>query len=1045
MNSPPQDEREALLVAHGRSPLAAHLLVRAFDALKPTTSPNADELDELAQFSDIARHTLFLQRSRDEGEQHAILDDLSSLMKYLEVTDVSLLDGVLEALNWSDLCFGGRRFHGRTEGLRRRADQLGLLPSTIAMVSKTEIRAIDYDAQVRDAVIRDPDAASIWWEQLGQEQDPITRINAAASLFRAASGAGPVSAEHLDLCCRALGLDGADRSALAARPCKALSAMHEGRLLLGDPRCQSVSMREGIGPLDRLFLRIGSGTGEPTWPGLEGESPAQLVDLVEYWMHVVVSPGYRSDVLSEADAISLLGPLMQAVIDAGDEALALLASRVLNDPPVVVQADPDCREALYWLHGAVNKRVPWSERGPRRAQQAVSPEEAAIHGLSIASGALREALHPHLTRSALCEPQALDHVKGWLLATTGRANVHQHVAPQLVRSIFEGLMDQSRVETVMELVDYAHTNDIPTQSVLRTAESRAGRQLRAGRQGARRSASKLAAVLVQRAGDALDDRAFVGSALSLALTATLTSGPAAEPAATGNEPDGADRALAEYVDTIPPASCSALALVRYARRLMRSAEVFGALKAFFLGTRHDIQGQSHHHVSIPGHEEYGERDHCDLAELLYATGDPDLNPPTECSWPRTHRHLALWHLGRGRHVREFFIDAWQPHYGSARWGSALMGGCDPDVAVDALSEVLDSLPAERHRGFMQEALTLLDQQISRDFSDKEYPKRADGWRRYAPGRATKLSLTNWLPLAALPATRMESLERLAATVSALEIAGRLAEDTWPFLLNLQLILAEAGHPQPDAGNRADRARRHVMGVRSRVAKAIDGTAEIDETALGIALSAVESSQGIRPVLRHLLLLYRDVPEPCVPPSLNPNAFDEASQSRWAFLPRMAASILAYETSTDRVKALRFELNDYLQKRLHARKNEGSSHPEEGAADEQASMIERSRHVRKAYVEALWAIRTNRDAKGIAKTLRAVAGSDPSDDVRATADSCLASRRRAPDVSDAVGIMKGVWEAWWWIRYGTTSRFGDHSVERARARDTLAHERKLAGR
>jgi hypothetical protein len=109
------------------------------------------------------------------------------------------------------------------------------------------------------------------------------------------------------------------------------------------------------------------------------------------------------------------------------------------------------------------------------------------------------------------------------------------------------------------------------------------------------------------------------------------------------------------------------------------------------------------------------------------------------------------------------------------------------------------------------------------------------------------------------------------------------------------------------------------------------------------------------------------------------------------------------------------------------------------------MIERSRHVRKAYVEALWAIRTNRDAKGIAKTLRAVAGSDPSDDVRATADSCLASRRRSPDVSDAVGIMKGVWEAWWWIRFGTTARFGDHSVEWARARDTLAHERKLAGR
>jgi len=808
-----------------------------------------------------------------------------------------------------------------------------------------------------------------------------------------------------------LGLSGAERQKALEEPSMITFAVRWGRDL--HPRYGG-TQRPDLSMFSRFLARRRMELGS-SWGDLGALSDIDLVELVKQWSSVVVgglseANEHDREPWDPADVVRLYSPILREVANRGDTFFALLAREVLSSPPTVEQPGEDWRTAFVDLSSVVSHYSGW-RLSPRRLASGDRPGED-VHESGWRE--FWESAEPRFiaAMAAVAADPALPlELAPWVDIVVGERRPFTGTASRIVDLALQGLGCAGNWALVEDFV--------------RRFSGEAERYTRL------RQSVKQAVIASVDGEHAKTCEQFVIRLLSNPLTGPAEFGP--DLAVSFALRSTRNIEVDEVLSTPERAELNSLAAkfhqwsvapaqrVELARRLKHRPEVLGALLDFF--RKLPVKSQ----MWIPADDPM--RASIDLGDLLYATGDSSINPKKECSWPRNDIHLVHWHLGAGHGIEEFFKDICGSQHGKGRELPLWMAALAPDRVQTWMAEHIAETDDGRVPDVVQAMLRRVESVLYRAERPELTPdyKTHSGWNAFVQSCSGPPYLD--LVLQRFPQRHMPLLEAIYRRLHKL---ASLTSGAWPLFVNFAVLMAD----NPAYANLVteetkkqvlEEAKAVLMKLRTAASSALPADSGFVPEFYP-ALCALYTFKSPSAALRQLLLVYREIPFPSVPKSLAAHV-SPTPEIGWFMIPHTITWTLRSSAPEQREELLHC-LGDYLQERLKPRE-QGVGREVEAREGEHQGMVEPNPVLREAYVEALGDLRTDRGGR-LHRLLGNVALEDPSPQVKDAARRCATRAKQAGKEPSRLSLGRIILNAWWWIRFGTTLRFGEDKVNRGSA-------------
>lgn len=913
-----------------------------------------------------------------------VLQGLSQIVSNVKIGLPSWVDPALRGVDWVHVYnLKDRSF----EPFWHRASQLGLEPQPAELVRAAKSLDEDLKLYVRtDEVCR-----QIWRDRIAAQpaEDHWWRV---AELARPPSD--PDTQRYFcEILADDIGLSGQDRETALSHP-ERLPATVRGK-----PAAAA-----------RLEIRRWRDS-DAAWDPLEPLSIPDLVALVEYCARQVVTwTKYPADAANLKDAVRDFEPVLRELSLRGPECLKLLARKFLVDPPGD-EAQSDWRAAVLDLPNLV---MAWWFRLP-------SPRPSPVIPGGWMEISARLEFFESIAALVAEEDELVPDIERWIEILTGKRNPDlTNPAAKIADAALVGRVRAGHfdfIERQLTKLTGSEQRLAGTRATLKEAVAVAARGFR------RVECEKFAIRLLSRPDV---DQFSIELAVAVAMETEVESEDVL------STPEKAQ--LNTFGTGLHRRAIGRDEVVALARRLKATPEILGALLACF----HSLPNTRDLRVTLP--PSHGTRIRrlkedaktleflggvpVGLADLLYATGDPRLSP-------REWNQLALWHLGAGHGIEEFVKDACRGVLDDQ--DRIPLGEVSPEHVQRWMSDVLAETENEAAPPLVVMILQLLARILSISRKPEVLPwyRLHEDWKRFAKNESCPAT---WgledFPLHFFPTERLPLMDDIYARLRPL---AETTQEAWKLFASLATgLLRHPAYPNlvtEDVKKRLiEDAKKVLMDLRMK-APAASPDSELPP-ALHVALSVLCIFKDVSAAIRQLLMVYREVPFPCVPPSLSTQ--ESVPGKKWTTIPYTISLLIQISPPNER-DDIRYRVADFLQDRLKPRREASRD-----KIPEDCDLIECDPIVREAYVEALGDLRTDRGGR-LHRLLGNVARYDPSDAVKAAARRCAARARKSAKEAPRGSVGRFILDAWWWIRRGTTLRFGPDFVDAGLAKVTRALE------
>lgn len=952
-----------------------------------------------------------------EDEDRAFLEGLDNLIGAGPIP--TWANDLLRELDWRDLYDNLDLNYVR---FRTQADELGLKPAAEDRIrDRRTLSFASLPEELKAAVLDDEDCRRLWLEKLTAGGSEIREIY-YDEFLRAATAAGKLArvVHHLP------------SEVALSEDVRPLVLRDQPRLIGALDAYQRFSraFERPASPALRVVLRDLHirGTYEPNagWGRLDPLGDSDFIELLKYWSFVVARtysdvdapPQYRP---MEPQAVlrsycAILGELVRRGAGVAHRlAHAILANDVDPSP-----GKEDWRPALVDLQTLVTE---WVFRRMRRGSELLdggeSPAGPVLSEWFHLKCQLDELLATGFRTILASEAGVAGRVIHWLEMVNSERGPIRDTAACIVRWALAGLAGAGKwsdIEPLIERLSGKFEPHLRFRATLNHAV--AGIATKEEHKKCEEFLLKLLA------------RADIKPPyLPIEMACSFGMKSAALPDEVLSSPGTAE--LSSLGKGWYPPPWKPDTLVALARPLKGSPKILEALINLYCALAREIR-------ICPAGSESTE---IDLGELLFATGDLRLNPPQPVGWPRSWRHVLEWHLGAGNGIEEYFRDIWSPHHPKDSDTRYLPVQVDPMRIFACQESLINETPDADATEVVRTELARLEAILSSARLGDSIPSLHPGWREYTDlgpwaekgGEFIDLALDH------LPKRRVAVLDRSYRRILALAHSDPARDVAWPMFAELAVLLAD--HPAYSglvtADTRAELvegSKQTLVGLRRDAARVSIG-ASAPRPVLEACVAVLCAFQDYATALRQLLLIYRELPVPALPPSLDPREASKTATA-WSEVPECVTRLVA-NSPRDQRDGIRFALADYLQERLKPRKP-GTPAGVTVRPEEDASRVEVNRYLREAYVEALADLRTDRGGR-LHRLLGNVVLDDPSPEVQEAARRCAARARKVGKEAPRGSLGRVIMNGWWWVRFGTNRRFGAEHVDSGSARVTRIRE------
>ena len=995
---------------------APALLARAFMEKCRATSLDPESEEVYEEFvRSIQGHMLY---TSSPDEEAIVLDGLLWLAKIAADSPIPYwADPILKDLNWRHLYKTVDRVD--YSGFFARAEERGWKPSSCERLR--DLNRPNFDSLPKDlksSVLDDEECRRIFREIIAA-QPSESKPSCIAQVLRTTSNR-VIQRFFCELIADDVGLREAERERALQEPAKLVDAAEWAcrlhyqyggtRVSTGTPALMQYGVRQKLDPTS-------------TWDELNSVSDVELVQLVKQWSLILVRGLSEENAYNDpapygpVDVVRLYSPILRAVAKRNDNFFELLWREILSNPAAESQTGENWRSALLDLPNVVSHYFGW-RLSPRR----LATGDAAAAPSETDWREFWEASRPRFCatiRSVLkAQPSPLSQLAPWRDIIVGERRPVTGTAARIVDLAFQGLGDAGEWELVEELFrkvsGSAERHVRLHQSVKQTVIGAVGGE----------HAKRCEEFLIRLLRNPPSGEAYF--APDLAVSFALASSRKVDDDEVLSTPERAElNALSANFHQWSVAPAERVAL---ARRLKQTHAILGALVEFFCNLSVDSA------VRIPHGDSLAPS--LDLGDLLFATGEIALNPERPCSWPRNDKHLVHWHLGLGHGIKEFFKDFCEPRHGKdleLHWWIAALA---PDRVQMWMAEHLAEVDDARVVPLMRATLRRLEKVIL--FA--HHPETFPNYKLHPDWKAFREEVDGYqfveLDLQRFPKRRIPILEEIYYRLN--KLAGS-TPDAWPLLANLAVMMAD--HPAYP-GLVTDEVKKRLLETSKTIllnlrtaARSAAASDSGHVPGFYAALCVLCVFKDVSSALRQLLLIFREIPFASVPPSLEARRPPQ-EEIGWFVIPR-TITLLLQNSAPEQREEIRHGLADYLQERLKPREPDVGR---EAAAreGEHAEMIEPNPVLREAYVEALADLRTDRGGR-LHRLLGNVALEDPSPEVKEAARRCATRAKQAGKEPSRLSLGRIIMNAWWFIRRGTTIRFGEDKVSPGSADNTKVSE------